>query len=439
VVVGAGRSTVRRGARPLRDPRSASALGFLAGLTVVATSAFVLVGLLPDTSAPSSWVAGVEPGVVPVSIVAESLEFPDDLLADIDAYRVPRRRVALVGLILSVAVPLTIAGALRRGGATRLLGWSRIVPGAALRTGCIAALVVVMTALVRLPLSVWAGVVQDGRWGFRTRPVAGWLVDHLLIVGGRALGVGALVWAVALLVRRHPVDWPARVVLLTAVVGPLALLLHPVVVHPFLLPTGPLPDGPHKEAVLAVVARADTDIPVLLGEASLRTTRRNAVVTGLGPTARVVLHDTLLTLEPQEVAAIAAHELAHVERRDPLRAALAPVPAVALLALLVRRRLRMTARADVRSLASAAVLVIALEAAMTPVSAAVTRTVEHRTDVRSVAISGDPIAHITMLRAFVTDGLADPDPPRWSVLLWSTHPAPVDRILAVSGVDLATR
>ena len=60
-----------------------------------------------------------------------------------------------------------------------------------------------------------------------------------------------------------------------------------------------------------------------------------------------------------------------------------------------------------------------------------TRPGGHRTDVRSVALSGDADAHVLLLRTFVSDGLADPDPPRWSVLLWATHPAPARRIRAV--------
>jgi STE24 endopeptidase len=63
----------------------------------------------------------------------------------------------------------------------------------------------------------------------------------------------------------------------------------------------------------------------------------------------------------------------------------------------------------------------------------VIRTVEHRTDVRSVIISQDPEAHVALVRAFVVDGFADPAPPRWSVLLWATHPTPAERVAAVSG------
>jgi hypothetical protein len=53
--------------------------------------------------------------------------------------------------------------------------------------------------------------------------------------------------------------------------------------------------------------------------------------------------------------------------------------------------------------------------------------------VRSVALADDPEALVGVMHAFVVEGLADPHPPRWSVLLWGTHPAPADRIATVGG------
>jgi len=439
-------------ARKARNASRASAswgpitLALLAALAVLLSSVFLVIGLLPERGT-DAWDGGSDrrlamgrPDDAAALLVAELLALDEELLDDIAAYRRPRRVAATLGLLVAVGVPAAMSVALHSGRARRTLRLARSVPGPALQAALAVAAVVLLTALVRLPLQVWTGVIQDGRWGFRTRSVPGWFLDQLVIVGGRALGLAALVWGVATLMRRDPRGWPARVVLLTALIGPLVLVLHPLVAHPLLLPTGPLPDGPHRDAVLIVLERSTADAPVLVGEASRRTTRRNAVATGLGPTERVVLHDTLLELGPREVAAIAAHELAHLERRDPLRAALAPIPAVALVALLIRRRLRADGGSEVGALASAVALVLALEAAVTPVTAAMSRTVELRTDVRAVAISGDPDAHVALLRAFVVDGLADPDPPRWTVLLWATHPTPTERILAVSGApDLARR
>jgi Zn-dependent protease with chaperone function len=336
------------------------------------SAALLLAGVLPSSSEPATPLTGPDHAHETrlETRLAEALTFDEDVLADVTAYRSPRRVMALASQIIGVAVPLAIGALLLgdRGGRVLRLRVPLALP-LALQVGVAAALVVLATALVRLPLAVGAGVVQDGAWGFRTRSVPGWALDHLLVVTGRAAGVGLLVAAVVALAVRHPRTWPARVSVLVAVVGPLALLLHPLVVHPLLLPTGPMPDGEHRDAVIAVVARSGVDVPVLLGEASLRTTRRNAVVTGLGPTQRVVLHDTLLELGPREVAAITAHELAHIERRDPLRGVLAPVPLVLIAGLLVRRRL--SGSPDPRVAAAVVALVIAAEAALTPVAAAV--------------------------------------------------------------------
>ena len=435
----------------------------LAVLAAIGSTVFVVAGLLPVAGGS---VVGLHPPLTPhfAPHFAQdfaphfALDFDAQVLADVAAYRTPRRGVVLASRALAVVVPVLVASVLVGRSGARLVRPLRRLPGVALPVGVAVASTVAAVALVRLPLSVWAGVVQDGIWGFRTRSVAGWALDHLGVVLGRALLLGAVTVGVVVLVQRHPRTWPARLTVLAAVAGPLVLLLHPLVVHPLLLPTAALPQGAHREAVVAIVASsANPDVPVLLGEASLRTTRRNAVVTGLGPTQRIVLHDTLLELDPREVAAITAHELAHVERHDPLRGVLAPVPVVLLAGLAGRRRLAgswqlqgpapygpapATTASDgresrVRSLAAAAVLVLALEAASMPFAAALSRTVEHRTDVRAVALSGDVEAYVGMLRGFVIDGLADPDPPRWSVLLWATHPTPVTRIAAALEADAA--
>ena len=52
-------------------------------------------------------------------------------------------------------------------------------------------------------------------------------------------------------------------------------------------------------------------------DASRRTTAANAYVSGLGPTKRVVLFDTLLDrYSRDEIRLVVAHELGHVRHRD---------------------------------------------------------------------------------------------------------------------------
>src|SRR5205823_1445112 len=63
----------------------------------------------------------------------------------------------------------------------------------------------------------------------------------------------------------------------------------------------------------AIAERAGVPVrEVLVADASRRTTKANAYVSGLGRTRRVVLFDTLLEqAEPPEVRLVVAHELGH--------------------------------------------------------------------------------------------------------------------------------
>ena len=56
---------------------------------------------------------------------------------------------------------------------------------------------------------------------------------------------------------------------------------------------------------------------VLVADASRRTTKSNAYVSGFGATRRVVVYDTLLEqMKPAELRAVLAHELAHRKHGD---------------------------------------------------------------------------------------------------------------------------
>jgi STE24 endopeptidase len=80
----------------------------------------------------------------------------------------------------------------------------------------------------------------------------------------------------------------------------------------------PLPEGETRSDVLHLARAAGVGVKGIYSvDASRRTTAANAYVTGLGPTKRVVLFDTLLDRYGRdEVRVVVAHELAHVRHRD---------------------------------------------------------------------------------------------------------------------------
>src|SRR5438128_7763808 len=80
-------------------------------------------------------------------------------------------RPLYVALLLDVTLGLVVLSALAF---TRAGSWLyNAVPGAAFP-----ALVVVVSAAVRLPLSFWRGHAWERRWGFPTQSGLGWLGDR---------------------------------------------------------------------------------------------------------------------------------------------------------------------------------------------------------------------------------------------------------------------
>ena len=104
----------------------------------------------------------------------------------------------------------------------------------------------------------------------------------------------------------------------SVVFGAVLAALAPVVLDPIFNDFKPLPEGETRSDVLALAREAGVTVgEVYSVDASRRTTAANAYVTGLGPTKRVVLFDTLLDrYNRDEIRLVVAHELAHVRHRD---------------------------------------------------------------------------------------------------------------------------
>lgn len=357
--------------------------------------------------------------------------FGADLLDRAEAYRAPLRLASLASLVLAVVVPALLAWT-NRG--LRIV--ERVVSAAGrdhpIRAAVAVALAVVVgTDLALLPLRFWAGYVHEGVWGFRTQGLVGWVRDQAVVRGPAWLLTAAVIALGAIAVRRLPRGWPLALAAAGAVASALLVLVAPLVLEPLQHRLTPLADGPARdelERVLAAAGRPDAE--VLVADASRRTRKENAYVSGLAGTRRVVLYDTLLASRPpEEVAAVLAHELAHEAHRDVERgAALAVSGAIGSAAVAGawgrgRRDLR-----DPRQVAGLLALLGLLSVAVMPVVAAASRRAEAAADLGALELTGDADAQVALQRGFVEANLGDLSPPGWAVWLWATHPTPSERL-----------
>jgi STE24 endopeptidase len=306
-----------------------------------------------------------------------------------------------------------------------------------------AAIVVVIADLVQLPLAFWRGLIRERAWGFSRQSTGSWLADH-----GKGLAVGvvltAAAWTAAVgLARWFPGWWPVAAGLVLALGVLVAAFVAPVVLEPLFNRFGPLEDEELAAELRALGERAGVPVrDVLVADASRRTTKHNAYVSGLGPTRRLVIYDTLLRDSPvPELRGVVAHELghrrfSHVAHGTALAMLGAAAAVFALWVVFTWDGLVEAAGADgpgdPRIVPLALLVIWALEIGALPFETWLSRRWERAADRFAVELTHDPETMERMHRRLALANLADLDPPRPVYLLLFTHPTPPERIAAAT-------
>jgi STE24 endopeptidase len=366
----------------------------------------------------------------------------DEVQACVD-FAKPRQRWGLAAygtdLLVLAALALTGPGRAVVAAAAGLAGgWP---PG---RVVLAIVAVQAVRAAAGLPFSLRA-FGQDRRAGLATQRLGGFLRDW---AKARAVGLVLVVLPLGALVlgaRWQPPGWPL-VAAAAAVLLVLALTVAgPVLIEPLFNRFRPLDPGPLRAQLLELATAMEVPVrDVLVSDASRRTTRVNAYVSGLGRTRRVVVYDTLLagtSADPagaaDEVALVAAHELAHVRHRDVLwgtvgSAALAAVSVLAVVALLdleaVRRLFAVTGLGD--PLVAPGLLLLGMLGGLlaAPVASAISRWAEARADWVALEVTRDPATAVAVERRLALENRADLRPNRLLLAMFASHPPTMARI-----------
>jgi Zn-dependent protease with chaperone function len=316
--------------------------------------------------------------------------------------------------------------------------------------------VLVFAPLIALTMNVMslpAGIYDhwlDRAYGLSVQGWGSWFWDwmkgELLSVIGAVIVVGILYWVI----RKSPGRWW---IYFWAATVPLILVLvfiQPLVIDPMFHTFEPLQvKDPALTAQLeTMVQRAGETIPperMFWMDAGEKTTELNAYVTGFGASKRIVVWDTTIAkMNTPQIVFVAGHEMGHYVLHHILKGL-----TVAFVGLFVTFYLgyrwigwvlaRWGTAWGIRELGDLAsypalLLVISILSVLgQPLGNTISRYIEHQADQYGLEVthgltadSGEVAAQSFNILGDVD--LADPDPARWRVVLFYSHPSIPERI-----------
>jgi len=202
-------------------------------------------------------------------------------------------------------------------------------------------------------------------------------------------------------------------------------------VYPYLVESHPAPPDVRRDALVFAQRQHTGPVKVGVEDWSDFTSVPNAYATGLGPSRRIFLWDTLLDgrFSRREVRVVLAHELGHHSRHHIWKSvawyALVLLPLLGGVAWLTARRGGLYAPTAVPL---ALLALVAGSLLLQPLDNAVSRRFEAEADWTALETTRDPAAARALFRDFTREALEDPTPPGWAYEALATHPSIEERI-----------
>lgn len=299
----------------------------------------------------------------------------------------------------------------------------------------------VFSWVLNLPWAVYASWYRETRYGLTEQPFMGWFVEGLMSAAISTVVMAVVLIAVYALIRRARRFWWAWAAGLTAIVMALGLVVSPILIEPLFNTYTPAPDGPVRDAVVALANETGTPSDkIFIYDGSKQSDRYTANVSGLFGSARVAMSDVMFTkgADLAEVKGVVGHEMGHYVHAHVLWI-LGVLILLSALAFWLTDRLYPVARkllgagkvGDIRDPAGLPVLMAVLAflgLIGTPLTNTLTRTIEADAD------------HFSMVHANEPDGLSKaliktaeyraPSPGKLEEILFYDHPSVGNRIRA---------
>jgi STE24 endopeptidase len=380
----------------------------------------VLVGLVLWAWVAQMLWSSTEPPSLDLPQLDPDSYFSDSFLERSANYE---RFLAIVGVLASLVLVAVLAVYASRG--QRL---ARESAAGRVGTGMLLAMLgFALVWIAQAPFGI-LGLWWERRYDVADEGYLSYLLESFLGLGSQLLficaGIGIMMGLAGVMRRWW---W------LAAAPAFLTLALLFAFVTPYLIPDNSPIRSPELQAEARALERTQgtEEARLRVQDADRFTDAPNALAAGFGPTSTVILWDTLLDddFSREEVRFVLAHEIAHLAHEDTLKRvgwlALFLVPALALTALLTRRR---GGLAQPEAVPVALLVLVVLQLAAAPLLNMTSRRQEAAADWAALEATRDPAAARGLIRQLATKSLSDPDPPLWVQGIYGSHPTMIDRI-----------
>jgi len=343
----------------------------------------------------------------------------------------------------------------------------------------IADFVVGFVFLIVLLVTGWSGWMRDlaYRLGFQNYPLSLFIYLLLLLVIGKALGIGldyygfllerrfklstqrfsswawdevkgflvglvlgsVVVEVLYLTIRQWPQHWWMLAWALFMGLFIVMAQLAPVVLFPIFYKFEPLHDEDLRRRLVVLSERAGTRVRgVYRWKLSEKSKKANAALTGLGATRRIILADTLLdNYTPDEIEAVLAHELGHHVHRHILKSIFVQA-AITLFGFWAANWVLHYAvdqhmfeeLSDFANLPLLALVSVVLSFLLMPALNAYSRFNERQADRYAFESISSVDPFITSMNKLAEQNLAERTPSKWVEWFFHSHPAISRRLAA---------
>lgn len=293
-----------------------------------------------------------------------------------------------------------------------------------------------LSTLLEFPLTYYSGFVVPHQFDLTEQTFPAWLWDEtkgLLI----AIAISAPLVALVLLAMRKIRRWWLVVWIASIPIIIFFIVVAPVFLDPVFNKFVPLKDQVLKQKLLNLASKAGIEgSRVYEVDKSKQTKTMNAYVTGIGPTKRIVMWDTILAkMNHDELLAVMGHEMGHYVMKHMWKG-LAFGLAVSFFVLLIGQKFyeRGLGRFGIRGPGDPAsfpwflVVVSVISFFLTPVLTGYSRWQEHQSDIFALELTRD---NVSMASAFVKlseDSKSNPRPHPIIELWRYSHPSIARRV-----------